>query len=221
MLGRFGGPASDTCGFSVLKHRLMVSVACPPLITYALYMYVTFSLYYGSLWQSCCGHVWFIYPIWHCLMVSTVFLSYLLLQFIHSWTDQVVLPYSRVVLLSFGIVPWCMWHLHLLCPYCTTPPPPCSADSHLSGCTIATMSCWVDLVVLPQIPEDYFSFSSFSWYLWHVHHCWPMHSMSHFQCIMDHFGSRAVDTCGLYILWHCLMVSTAFLSYLLLQFNHS
>ena len=33
-----------------------------------------------------------------------------------------VLPYSRVVLLSFGIVPWCMWHLHLLCPYCTTTP---------------------------------------------------------------------------------------------------
>ena len=33
---------------------------------------------------------------------------------------------------------------------------------------------------------------------------------------MDHYGSRAVDTCGLYILWHCLMVSTAFLSYLLL-----
>ena len=81
------------------------------------------------------------------------------------------------------------------------------------------MSCWVDLVVLPQIHVDSLSFSIVSWYLWHVHHCWPMHSMSHFHCIMDHYGSCAVDTCGLYILWHCLMVSTAFLSYLLLYLN--
>ena len=98
---------------------------------------------------------------------------------------------------------------------------PCSADSHLSGFTFATMSCWVDLVVLPQIHVDSLSFSTVSWYLWHVHLCWPMHSMSHSHSIMDHYGSRAVDTCGLYILWHCLMVSTAFLSYLLLQSNHS
>ena len=98
---------------------------------------------------------------------------------------------------------------------------PCSADSHLSGFTFATMSCWVDLVVLPQIHVDSLSFSTVSWYLWHVHLCWPMHSMSHSHSIMDHYGSRAVDTCDLYILWHCLMVSTAFLSYLLLPSNHS
>ena len=61
---------------------------------------------------------------------------------------------------------------------------PCSADSHLAGFTFATMSCWVDLVVLPQIHVDSLSFSTVSWYLWHVHHCWPMHSMSHFHCIM-------------------------------------
>ena len=39
-----------------------------------------------------------------------------------SWTYWVVLPYSRVVLLPFGIVQWCIWHLHPLCPYCTTTP---------------------------------------------------------------------------------------------------
>ena len=84
---------------------------------------------------------------------------------------------------------------------------PCSADSHLSGCTIATMSCWVNLVVLPQIHVGSLSFSTVSWYLWHVHHCWPMHSMSHFHCIMDYYGSRAVDTCGLYTHGvHCISV---------------
>ena len=119
-----------------------------------------------------------------------------------------------------------LWHCPMV--YVASPPSlsilhhhPCSADSHLSGFTFATMSCWVDLVVLPQIHVDSLSFSTVSWYLWHVHLCWPMHSMSHSHSIMDHYGSRAVDTCGLYILWHCLMVSTAFLSYLLLQSNHS
>ena len=199
----------------------MVSVACPPLLTYAFQ--VTFSLYYDQYGSRAVGHVWFIYPMAlshgvHCISVILVPLS----QFNHSWcswTDLVVLPYSRVVLLSIGIVPWCMWHLHLLCPYCTTTP------------AQLIVICLVLLLPLCHVGSIWWSCLRYMWILCPLA---PSHgicgmSTSADRCILCHIlivlwiimGSRAVGSCGLYILWHCLMVSTAFLSYLLLQSNHS
>ena len=99
---------------------------------------------------------------------------------------------------------------------------PCSADSHLSGFTFATMSCLVDLVVPPQIHVDSLSFSIVSWYLWHVHHCWPMHSMSHFHCIMINMSVVLWTRVVIYPMAlshgvHCISVILVPLS----QFNHS
>ena len=190
----------------------MVSFACPPLRTHAFP--VIFSLYYGYSWQSCCGRSG-LYILLHCLMVSAASLSCFLIPFKHSqcsWTDLVVLTYSRMVLLSFGIVTWRMWHLHLLCPYCITTP-----VQLIVTCLVVLLPLYHArsiLVVLPQVHVDSFPLAPSSWYLWHVHHFWPVHFMSHSHCIMDHYGGNAVDTCALYILCHCRMISAASLPYL-------
>ena len=148
----------------------MVSVACPSLLTYAFH--VTFSLYYGSLWQSCC-------VLWtRVVYISYGTVSWCPLHFCHTCSFSSIQPLLVLLDRSSGFAIFTcgfiiIWHYPMV--YVASPSSlsilhhhPCSADSHLSGFTFATMSCWADLVVLPQIHVDSLSFSFVSLIYWNV-----------------------------------------------------
>ena len=139
---------------------------------------------YGSRAVDTCG----LYILWYCLMVSTTFLSYLLLQF-NSLTLGALGQNKWFSMFTCGFI--IIWHLHLLCPYCTTTP-----AQLIVTCLVVLLLLYHAgsiLVVLPKVHVDCFSFSTVSWYLWHVHHCWPMHSLSHSHCKA---GSLWQSWCG-------------------------
>ena len=106
----------------------MVSVACPPLLTYAftshfhctgiIYIIMAVVLWTRVVYISYGTVSWFPLHFCHTCSFNPITLGTLgqikWFCHIHVW-----------FFLSFGIVLWCMWHLHLLCPYCTNTPALC------------------------------------------------------------------------------------------------
>ena len=97
---------------------------------------------------------------------------------IHAW-----------FLISFGIVPWSMWHLHLLCPYCTTTP-----TQLIVTCLAVLLPLYHAgsiLVVLPHVHVDSLSFSTVSWYL-----CPPLLTYAFHVTFSLYYGSLWQSRCG-------------------------